>query len=1095
MPSLEEILHKVVLADSEQINQGTEELREAFKKPDIVPSLCQIMGTAKDSQIRQYSAVLLRKRLSRKRNWNQLTTDIKKGIQDGIVQAVINEPERSVKNSIAQLIGVIVKHMKRIDQQWPDLMKFLTQSVQSSNLDEQELGTLTLAGIAEMNIDALATHLPLLCQMFKHVLESNSSQLSLLSVYNTITCMKLFIPALEKQKGCVNIYSNLIPLVVGAAIAMAPVDEDRSCEELELLEDLLEERDSIIQPHIQLIVSNSLQLALNQSLGPLVRNKAILLTGWIARKKKKTFLKLDLLRPTIDAMFQIMCTPSDEDEKEDDFESPQESSAPSKVAVQTVDALALCMPPEKIMPLLAQYVEPAVQGNDLFKKKAAYLVLAVVVDGCNSYVRSNCLEPFVLCIAKGIADPSPVVRNSALYALGQFSDHLQPDINKFAPQLLPVLFTYVEQVCASLASLGKEPAGVDRMFYALETFIENLEDDLQPFLPTLMERLLLTLDPSKTSPHLRTLALSAIGSVAKPAKDKLLPYFPAIIEVLKTYLTQPATTKELVDLQVQSLDTLGLLARGLGPDHFMPLAHESVKLGLSLVRHSDDEADLRKASYGLFAAVSTILKEEMWPDLPDIMECIHVSIQSNDGIVPHYKEEAEKAYPVFEDARELLEEDDINEENSDSEDDACSDLEAYTLKNSFIEEKEEALLALKELAETMGEKFNPYIRKSFDLVLNALSYPHEDVKTAALGAIAQLCINWHKMQTIDALSELREGLLALVPKVAELAHCDCDHTVVMACMEVYSSLLKELKGLVLQDAGHKEAIINCIANILKCETECQKQEEINNLAKIDEDEGGDEGEQDEMLFEYAADVLAPLGNAMNSDEFAVVFKNLFPIILGKTKSQCSLPQRSFATGMLAECLGPLGPTQLPGLLNQLFPLLLKLSADKEDDVCNNAVFALGELARHGKEAVFPYPFNPSVLSRSNNGAHLLDNVCGAIARLILANIDGVPLDQVLPVFLQQLPIRSDLEELKTVFECIAYLYQLGCPLLVQHLDRVTLAAADVIGTEKAPKETHDAIFELLRCIQRDFPEQFNAGIKQLSESDAARLDQCFIQKV
>lgn len=60
--------------------------------------------------------------------------------------------------------------------------------------------------------------------------------------------------------------------------------------------------------------------------------------------------------------------------------------------------------------------------------------------------------------------------------------------------------------------------------------------------------------------------------------------------------------------------------------------------------------------------------------------------------------------------------------------------------------------------------------------------------------------------------------------------------------------------------------------------------------------------------------------------------------------------------MLAESLGPLGPTQLPKVLDALLPLLLKLSTDKEEDVQNNAVFGLGELARHGKEAVIPYPF-------------------------------------------------------------------------------------------------------------------------------------------
>lgn len=39
-----------------------------------------------------------------------------------------------------------------------------------------------------------------------------------------------------------------------------------------------------------------------------------------------------------------------------------------------------------------------------------------------------------------------LVRNSALFALGQFAEHLQPDISKYHAELLPVLFDYLTQV-------------------------------------------------------------------------------------------------------------------------------------------------------------------------------------------------------------------------------------------------------------------------------------------------------------------------------------------------------------------------------------------------------------------------------------------------------------------------------------------------------------------------------------------------------------------------------------------------------------------------------------------------------------------------
>ena len=76
----------------------------------------------------------------------------------------------------------------------------------------------------------------------------------------------------------------------------------------------------------------------------------------------------------------------------------------------------------------ANLIEPALAGEDVYRKKAAYLSLSVIAEGSTEYIRTNCLENFVRCIGKGITDPSTVVRNAALFALGQFSEHLQVKI-------------------------------------------------------------------------------------------------------------------------------------------------------------------------------------------------------------------------------------------------------------------------------------------------------------------------------------------------------------------------------------------------------------------------------------------------------------------------------------------------------------------------------------------------------------------------------------------------------------------------------------------------------------------------------------------
>jgi len=89
--------------------------------------------------------------------------------------------------------------------------------------------------------------------------------------------------------------------------------------------------------------------------------------------------------------------------------------------------------------------------------------------------------------------------------------NFQPDISKYASEILPLLFQYLLQVSQEG---DKNPRGLTRSYYALEMFCQNLGKDIEPYLPKLMEHLLTVL---KTSTTLRPkeLAISALGATGK----------------------------------------------------------------------------------------------------------------------------------------------------------------------------------------------------------------------------------------------------------------------------------------------------------------------------------------------------------------------------------------------------------------------------------------------------------------------------------------------------------------------------------------------------------------------------------------------------
>ena len=62
------------------------------------------------------------------------------------------------------------------------------------------------------------------------------------------------------------------------------------------------------------------------------------------------------------------------------------------------------------------------------------------------------------------------------------------------------------------------------------------------------------------------------------------------------------------------------------------------------------------------------------------------------------------------------------------------------MENSYLDEKEDALNSLRILAEECGPAFLPHLEKCFDETYKLLIHPQEDIRKAAVDALAQFCV-------------------------------------------------------------------------------------------------------------------------------------------------------------------------------------------------------------------------------------------------------------------------------------------------------------------------------------------------------------------
>ncbi|KAL6076022.1 hypothetical protein STEG23_007629 [Scotinomys teguina] len=1070
---LEQILKELLLPDTERIRRATEQLQTALRDPAALPALCDLLASATDPQIRQFAAVLTRRRLNTR--WRRLAPEQRESLKTLVLTALQRETEHYVSVSLAQLSATIFR--KEGLEAWPQFMHLLQQSTHSTNSPEKEVGLLLLSVVVSSQPEAFYPHQRELLQLLIDTLGEVGAPRLLFYSVRTLTALAPYL-----RTDNVPLARMLVPKLIMAVRTLIPLDEVKACEALEALDELLESELPIITPHLSEVLTFCLEVAKNVALGDAIRVRILCCLTFLVKVKSKALLKNRLVPPLLQALFPIMAAeppmgqldPEDQDSDDDDLEIGLMGETPKHFAVQVVDMLALHLPPEKLCLHVMPMLEEALRSEFPYQRKAGFLVLAVLSDGAGDHIRQRLLCPLLQIVCKGLGDPSQVVRNAALFALGQFSENLQPHISSYSEEVMPLLLGYLKSV----------PTGntqhLAKACYALENFVENLGPKVQPYIPELMECMLQPLrNPSKA--RTKELAVSAIGAIATAAQDSLLPYFPTIMELLREFLLTGHEDLQLV--QIQSLETLGVLARALG-EAMKPLAEECCQLGLGLCSHIDDP-DLRRCTYSLFAALSGLMGEGLAPYLPQITTLMLLSLRSTEGIVPQY--DGISSFLLFDDeSEEEEEEEDLMDEDMEEEGEE-SEISGYSVENAFFDEKEDTCTALGEISVNTSVAFLPYMDNMFDEVFKLLECPHLNVRKAAHEALGQFCCALQKAcqrsPSDPNSAALRSALARVLPSYMQAVKGEKERPVVMAVLEALTGVLRTCGALALQPPGRLSELCTMLKAVLQKKTACQNTEEE------EEDEEGDQAEYDAMLLEHAGETVPALAAAAGGHAFAPHFATFLPLLLSKMKQSCTVAEKSFAVGTLAESIQGLGAAS-GQFVSRLFPVLLNSAREADPEVRSNAIFGLGVLAEHGgcpAQDHFPKVLGLllPLLARERHD-QVRDNICGALARVLMASPARKAEPQVLATLLHALPLKEDMEEWITMGHLFSFLYQNPDQVLdvVPELLRI---CSLILADNRIPPDTKAALLMLLSFLAKQHTDSFHGALGSLPADKAEEL--------
>ena len=139
--------------------------------------------------------MLLRKHLGKLRHWQLVPVDQQQVIKKGMLDAIMNEPEKSVRNAITQFVGVLVKHEASKNDPWMnEVLKFIFDNTASNDAKLSELGSSTFSTLTDVAPDQFVGHMEPVCNMFT----------AALMVSEASGCMA--------TRECIQIYSKTFPL-------------------------------------------------------------------------------------------------------------------------------------------------------------------------------------------------------------------------------------------------------------------------------------------------------------------------------------------------------------------------------------------------------------------------------------------------------------------------------------------------------------------------------------------------------------------------------------------------------------------------------------------------------------------------------------------------------------------------------------------------------------------------------------------------------------------------------------------------------------------------------------------------------------------
>ncbi|XP_052885864.1 uncharacterized protein LOC108486202 isoform X2 [Gossypium arboreum] len=1008
-----ETLVSHLMSSSNEQRSHAEALFNLCKQSDpdaLCLRLAHLLQVCTQPETRAMAAILLRKLLTRDDSyiWPRLNISTQSSLKSVLLSQIQVETTKNLSKKLCDTVAELASSILP-ENGWPELLPFMFQCVSSDSPKLQESAFLIFAQLSQYIGDVLTPFIKDLHTVFLRCLsESSNADVKIAALNAVINFIQCLTSSSDRDR-----FQDLLPAMMRTLTeALNNGNEATAQEALELLIELAGTEPRFLRRQLVDVVGSMLQIAEAESLEEGTRHLAIEFVVTLAEARERAPGMMRKLPQFISRLFAIlmrMLLDIEDDAAWHTAESEDEDAGETSnysVGQECLDRLAISLGGNTIVPVASEQLPAYLAASEWQKHHAALIALAQIAEGCAKVMIKN-LEQVVSMVLNSFHDSHPRVRWAAINAIGQLSTDLGPDLqNQYHQRVLPALAGAMDDF--------QNPRVQAHAASAVLNFSENCTPEiLTPYLDGIVSKLLVLLQNGKQM--VQEGALTALASVADSSQEHFQKYYDAVMPYLKAILVN-ATDKSNRMLRAKSLECISLVGMAVGKEKFRDDAKQVMEVLMSL-QGSQMETDDPTTSYMLqaWARLCKCLGQDFLPYMSVVMPPLLQSAQLKPDVT--------------------ITSADSDNDIEDSDDESMETItlgdKRIGIKTSVLEEKATACNMLCCYADELKEGFFPWIDQVAPTLVPLLKfYFHEEVRKAAVSAMPEL-LRSAKLAVEKGMAQGRNETYVkqlsdyTIPALVEALHKEPDTEICASMLDALNECI-QISGPLL-DESQVRSIVDEIKQVITASASRKRERAERAKAEdFDAEEGElikEENEQEEDVFDQVGEILGTLVKTFKAS-FLPFFDELSSYLTPMWGKDKTAEERRIAICIFDDVAEQCREAAIK-YYDTYLPFILEACNDENPDVRQAAVYGLGVCTEFGGPVFKPLVGealsrlnavirHPNALQPENVMAY--DNAVSALGKICLFHRDSIDATQIVPAWLNCLPIKGDLIEAKVVHE-------------------------------------------------------------------------------